>query len=375
MKKLVIISHTEHYVNSNDEVVGWGSTVNEINYLAAFWDEVVHVGCLYTANAPSGTASYTKKNIRFEAIPPYGGKSFLDKIKIFLKIPRILVVVYKNIQGASAVQLRLPTSMGLFLLPLFSFLFPRKYVFWVKYAGNWDTKGAPVSYQLQRWWLQKNCAKCKVTINGFWEKQPKHCLSFENPCLSIEDITKGKEVIGLKKFNTKFTLCFVGRLDAAKGMDVLIEALKKIDLNAIDAIHFVGDSEKRSFFEKQAAFLGSKAVFHGFLPKEGVHHLLALSHFLVLPSKSEGFPKVIAEAACYGTVPIVSSVGSISHYINESNGFVWNGLEALPYDVILKKAFSEPEMLLKNKAENLAMLAEKFTFIAYLEKLQQTILN
>ena len=46
-KKLVIISHTEHYVNSDGAIVGWGSTVNEINYLADYWSKVVHVACLY----------------------------------------------------------------------------------------------------------------------------------------------------------------------------------------------------------------------------------------------------------------------------------------------------------------------------------------
>ena len=41
-------------------------------------------------------------------------------------------------------------------------------------------------------------------------------------------------------------------------------------------------------------------------------------------SDNEGFPKVIAEAANYGCVPIVSNVSSIPHYINESNGFLWD---------------------------------------------------
>ncbi|MEZ4854629.1 hypothetical protein [Flavobacterium sp.] len=183
-KKLVIISHTEHYKNSNNQIVGWGSTINEINFLADYWEEIIHIGCFYDDKAPLSALPYSKENIRFEAIPPYGGKSFLDKLKIFIKIPKIIAIVYKNINGATEVQLRLPTSMGLFLLPLFSFVFPRKYTFWVKYAGNWKQKNPPISYRIQRWWLQQNFAKCKVTINGCWENQPSHCLSFENPCLT-----------------------------------------------------------------------------------------------------------------------------------------------------------------------------------------------
>ena len=374
-KKLVIISHTEHYKNSNEEIVGWGSTINEINYLANYWGEIVHVACFYDLAAPKSALPYKKNNIRFAPIPPYGGKSILDKVKILFKIPKIIYQVIKNVKNATEVQLRLPTSMGVFLLPLFSFFLSRKYTFWVKYAGNWNQVNPPMSYQFQKWWLKKNLAKCKVTINGFWNDQPEHCLSFENPCLTSEDIVIGLEVVKSKSFNSKFTLCFVGRLDEAKGVDVILESLKKIDLDKIEKVHFIGDSEKRNYFEEQAAFLGDKAFFYGFLNQTTVHQLLAESHFLLLPSKSEGFPKVIAEAACYGTIPIVSNVGSISHYINHSNGFLWHINENLSYDEVLKLAFHQDSCLLENKAKNLFNLAERFTFTNYLSKLKSEILN
>jgi hypothetical protein len=32
-KKLVIVSHTHHHFNPNGEILGWGPTVNELNYL------------------------------------------------------------------------------------------------------------------------------------------------------------------------------------------------------------------------------------------------------------------------------------------------------------------------------------------------------
>src|SRR5690606_11098200 len=193
-KKLVIISHTEHYKDSTGVIKGWGPTINEVNYLADYWEEVVHVGCLHHKKTPPSSLAYTRKNISFVAIPPYGGKSLRDKFMILFKIPRIITTVIKSVNGATEVQLRLPTSMGLFLLPLFSFFLPRTFTFWVKYAGNWNQENPPLSYTLQRWWLKKNYAKCKVTINGFWDNQPLHCYSFENPCLTQEDIERGKEI-------------------------------------------------------------------------------------------------------------------------------------------------------------------------------------
>lgn len=374
-KKLVVISHTEHYLDENNVVKGWGSTINEINFLAEHWEEIYHVGCLYSIPAPASSLPYTHQNIHFVPIPPYGGKRFFDKVFIVSKIPKIIVQVVKTIRGASEVQLRLPTSMGLFLLPLFSFLIPRKFTFWVKYAGNWSQENPPMSYQIQRWWLQKNIAKCKVTINGFWENQPKHCMSFENPCLTNEDIVNGRIIASNKIFEAPFVFCFVGRLEAAKGMDKIIVALKNIPIEKIDKIHFIGDGSETAKYKKETGFLGSKAIFHGFLSKENVHELLGESHFLLLPSESEGFPKVIAEGACYGVIPVVSNVGSIGHYINDRNGFLWNVSSGESYNSILLQAVQTDKLLLKEMSATVGELAEKFTFDNIMVKLHTQIFS
>ena len=90
-KKLVIISHTEHYKNESNQIVGWGATINEINFLADYWDEVVHIACLYkNKHPPKSSLPYLKPNIKFKAIPPYGGKKLSDKLLIVIKIPKII---------------------------------------------------------------------------------------------------------------------------------------------------------------------------------------------------------------------------------------------------------------------------------------------
>lgn len=373
-RKLVIISHTEHYKNHNQEIVGWGPTINEINFLADYWDEIVHIGCFYNSEAPRSALNYTKNNIRFVGIPPFGGKTISAKLGIFLKIPIIISTVIKNVKNASEVQLRLPTSMGLFLLPLFSFFLPRKYIFWVKYAGNWNQENPPISYKIQRWWLLKNIAKCKVTINGFWENQPKHCFSFENPCLTLQRIEEGKSVVQIKNFRQPYTFVFVGRLENAKGVDRILESFEKISNDKIDRIHFIGDGDLTDYYVKKAAFLKDKILFHGFLSSSEVHSILRQSHFFLLPSTaSEGFPKVIAEAACYGTVPIVSNISSIPHYINNSNGFVWDITSSKKYDELISEAIEEKNLTIKSN--NIFFLAEKFTFMNYFQKLENEIFN
>lgn len=51
-KKLLIISHTEHFQNADGRIVGWGATVNEVNFLANYWEDVVHIGCFYEKPPP-----------------------------------------------------------------------------------------------------------------------------------------------------------------------------------------------------------------------------------------------------------------------------------------------------------------------------------
>ncbi len=374
-KKLVIISHTEHHFD-NGVIKGWGSTINEINYLSEYWEEVVHVACLHKTKTPPSSLPYTKNNITFVPIPPYGGKRLKDKILIFTKIPSIIRQVLKSIEGASEVQLRLPTSMGLFLLPLFSFFVPRKFTFWVKYAGNWNEKKPPLSYAIQRFWLKKNWAKCKVTINGFWEKQQSHCYSFENPCLTLEALEDGKKNAALKTFDSPFVFTFVGRLEGPKGVNRIIEALKGIPLEKIEKVHFIGDGNTMAFYKKETDYLKEKVAFHGFIGSDIVHEIIKKSHFLLLPSTaSEGFPKVIAEAACYGVIPIVSNVGSIGHYINERNGFVWDLNSNQQFYTCLAKAIETTAFLLKEKSKNVQGVAEKFTFVNYYNKLENLLFN
>lgn len=367
--KLLIVSHTEHFQTSDGKLVGWGPTVNEVNFMADYWEEVVHIGCLHQKAAPESALPYRHSNIRFVPISPYGGKSVFEKLKILFKIPKIIRMVIKNLDEASEVQLRLPTAMGIFLLPLFAFCLQRKYTLWVKYAGNWNQKNPPLSYGLQRWFLKKNFARCKVTINGFWPDQPAHCYSFENPSLTEDHIANGKQIAAQKVFFPPFTLAFVGRLEDAKGVSRIIEALKNIPVEKIEKVHFIGSGDDLEKYKNASRFLGEKVLFHGFQNSEKVHQLLAESHFLLLPSASEGFPKVIAEAACYGCIPIVSNVGSIPHYISEEEGFVWPFKNDGSYAEVVREAVQSSPDSLAAQSQSILALAEKFTYASYYKKL------
>ncbi len=377
MQKLVIISHTEHQQAADGSFVGWGPTINEINYLSQYWSEVVHVACIEKGVTEKGSSvAYSNSNVHFEDIPTFGGKQIWHKLDILWKMPRILWKVQKSLKGASHVQLRVPMGIGIFLIPFFALRNKSKYVFWVKYANNWGANSIPLGYKIQRWLLKENVTKSKVTINGFWPNQPEHCISFENPCLTEMQISEGKFVIDSKKFDSPFNLIFVGRIDAAKGVDILIDFIGKITIADIGFFHIIGEGDLKSQLEKAINEIGIPSKFYGNLTQVELFEILKKAHCILLPSKSEGFPKVLAEAMNYGCIPIASNVGSISHYIKD-------GVSGIILDhITVRSLISAWQGFLNLNAQSKLRIAKngleishKFTVEKYLHKLKLEIFN
>lgn len=368
LKKLVIISHTEHSLLSKNVPVGWGPTVNEINFLSQYWEEVIHVACLNKGKADGSFLPYTSENIKFQAIPTFGGKSLREKLTVFTRSITILKIILTSLNGASHVQIRVPMGIGIYVLPFFLFV-PRKFILWVKYANNWQHVSNSLGYRFQRWFLQSNLLKAPVTINGFWENQPTHCISFENPCLNEDQIERGLKIN--KKFNGGFKFVFAGRLEAPKGVDLIIEIINKLPVNKIEEWVFIGDGPLKQSLENACKLTKINARFTGFVNQLEVHKELETAHFLVLPSRSEGFPKIVAEAWNYQCIPIASAVGSIPHYLNEKNGIL---LESITENGLLKALVKmldlSPEEL-KVVSDLGCQEAKRFTFSHYMNQLKQ----
>lgn len=371
--KLAVISHTEHYKQSDGTIVGWGPTVSEINHLAKDFEEIYHIAFLHPGTPPPSSLPYTSSKIKFVSLKPVGGKGLIAKIEILFNIPKILNRIRKTLKQVDVFQLRTPTGIGVFLIPYLTFFSKKKG--WYKYAGNWNQQNAPLGYRLQRWMLKNQ--KRKVTINGRWPNQPKHCLTFENPCLTEKEREYGLQILNSKTFVAPFTFCFVGRLEDAKGVQRIIEAFSDFDnLEKLKTIHFIGDGEKMEHYKKQCTGLGLPALFHGFLERQEVFEIYKKSQFLMLPSTaSEGFPKVIAEAMNYGCLPLVSNVSSIAQYVGVKNGFIIDPCTSKQFNIELTKATYREPAILKNMAFQAHKDVIDFTFGNYRNRIQNDILK
>lgn len=375
--KLAIISHTEHYLDTTGSAVGWGPTVREINHLAPHFEKIYHVACLHEGAPPPSSLRYTGENIEFVPIPPSGGNTLWEKLSVILTMPEVIRQVSRIIRQVDYFQVRLPTGIGNYLL-LWLKIYRPKAKFWIKYAGNWAQNNPPPGYAFQKWFLRKNFLKCKVTVNGRWPGQPLHVLSFENPCLTEQERIEGEETLQAKSYDGNLDFVFVGRLEEEKGVGRILAAFREFkNESRIGTLRLIGDGPSRSMYEKIAKEHTINVKFYGFLNREELNGLFALSHVLLLPSSaSEGFPKVIAEGANYGCIPVVSDISSLPQYIQYGiNGFVMPSLDVDGLKYCIDNLISMNGDDLKQMAGKAHEMGNKFTYDYYNTRIARDILG
>jgi glycosyltransferase involved in cell wall biosynthesis len=122
-------------------------------------------------------------------------------------------------------------------------------------------------------------------------------------------------------------LLFVGRLSLAKGIGYLIGALSLLKTDRPIVLDIVGDGPEIDILKAQAGSLDAERAevrFHGQLPHgRELFSCYKKADIFVLPSISEGLPKVIFEAMA-NSVPIVCTcVGGIEKFlINERSAMI-----------------------------------------------------
>ncbi|WP_270641868.1 glycosyltransferase family 4 protein [Paraclostridium sordellii] len=142
-----------------------------------------------------------------------------------------------------------------------------------------------------------------------------------------QDIKEKK--ITLKEKNS-VNLLYVGYLRQEKGLNYLLEALKLLERNTEKDIvlNIVGDGEEYESLNQLVKELGieEKVNFKGYVPLgEALFQIYRENDIFVLPSLSEGTPRVLIEAMANGLAVIATDVGGIPYSItNNYNGILIN---------------------------------------------------
>jgi len=118
-------------------------------------------------------------------------------------------------------------------------------------------------------------------------------------------------------------ILFVGRLDVAKGLRELIEAVASLrGSRPLLRCYLVGDGQDRNVILEQIARLGAERWI-ALVPSctmDQVAVWMAAADLVALPSYREGCPNVVIEALAAGRPVVASDVGGIPELLDENSG-------------------------------------------------------
>ena len=140
---------------------------------------------------------------------------------------------------------------------------------------------------------------------------------------------------------------FVGSLVIGKNpmyaLELVCKLIKKGNKVTLD---IYGEGSERENLENyiQNNKLEDHIVLHGNQNKETVKKAYQKSHFVILPSKSEGWPKAIAEGMFWGCVPVSTQVSCMPFMLDFGN-------RGILLDMNLKSDISQITALLKDKSD------------------------
>lgn len=120
--------------------------------------------------------------------------------------------------------------------------------------------------------------------------------------------------------NQDFTIGFVGRLDThTKGLDLLIKAFEIFSKQQPNSkLWIVGDGEGKSFLENHIKENSLESVVL-WGKKFGAEkdELISKMHIFAHPSRNEGLPTAVLEAAALGTPTIVTHATNVAEYVSK----------------------------------------------------------
>lgn len=151
-------------------------------------------------------------------------------------------------------------------------------------------------------------------------------------------------------------LLFVGRLQARKRVDLLLEACR--DLQPRPEVWIVGDGPERQALEELASRSFPEARFTGALQGEALREQYTHADLLVLPGTGG---LAVQEAMAYGLPVIVAEGdGTQEDLVQSENGWLVSPGDGEGLVLALRQALSDPQRLLRMGAASHRSTVERF---------------
>lgn len=369
MDNLLIITCVNHF-EKEGKYYAYGPYTREMNLWIAQKEKVTVLAPLSIEQSPGKIdLAYEHPNLTFKPVPAYHIQSWAARFRALWQIPLIISKLVLEMARASHIHIRTPGNMGL-LAMFVQILFPSKPKI-IKYAGNWDPESAqPLTFKIQRniansTFLTKNS---KVLVYGNWADSTTNVVPMFTATYRINE-AESVEKIPLKE---KIKLVFVGAIYAGKNPETGIYLSKLLKDRGINfEFTYCGDGVMMKEIQTLAKELGvsEEVVFLGNVSAGEIKNILKESHFLIFISRTEGWPKAVAEAMFWGCIPFTSNVSCVPEMVGR-NGERGVLLKNNPEDIIEALIpFIEDQELFQQTSQRAMQWSREFT----LEKFQDAI--
>jgi glycosyltransferase involved in cell wall biosynthesis len=312
--KFAIITHVIHGKVS-DNYFGYEPYVREMNLWIKNVSEVLIVAPLHTSPKTPIQEFYQHDKITFVSVKNFDITNLKMAIVSIIVIPKIVWKIYKTMKQADHIHLRCPGNIGL-LGCFVQILFPSKPKT-AKYAGNWDPNSKqPFTYRLQKWILSNTVLtkNMKVLVYGDWNNSTENI----KPFFTASYFDKDKIEVVPRDLKSTISFLFVGTLSNGKQPLYAIQLIEKLYLNGHNVkLSLYGEGSERAMLETYISNnkLESIVFLKGNQNQETIKKAYIENHFVVLPSLSEGWPKVVAEGMFWGCLPIASKVSCVPNML------------------------------------------------------------
>ena len=360
LTKLAVITHVTHKNLGNNIYAAYGPYVKEMNLWFRHVGDVEIVAPL-SGKTPDKIDLPYAKPINLTSVPEIDLTEFKAALYSLISLPYIFFRTIGAMRRADHIHLRCPGNMGL-IGCIAQIFFPQKPKS-AKYAGNWDPNSAqPLTYRIQRKLLNNTflTKNIKVMVYGSWPDATKNVVPFFTA--SYRDSQKTK--IEPRLINRKnLRLIFVGALIESKQPILSVQIVEKLLQSGITSeLDIFGNGPEMGRLKEYVSShnLSDQIRIHGNQPAAIVEEYFRQAHFLIFLSRSEGWPKVVAEAMWWGCLPITTAVSCVPEMLgNESRGSL------IPWDtdIAVSKitSYLEDGELYRKKAIAASEWAQQFT--------------
>ncbi len=357
---LLVVSDTA-MIQSDGQVLVFDPVLREMRVIEDMFDSIIWLGATTLNNKPSLKPVNSSK-IKTVMLPCVSRSGLINIFFVILAYPVFFYQVLKYLPAATHIHTRGPSHPA-FVAILISLL-DKKRIYAHKYAGEWTMNNIPFTYRVQRAILRRiRKNNVRITISGRNSTNHQNVFDLKNPCIYEHELQDMNAAGKIKDFSGELNLIFAGNMMHSKGILKLLQALKSETLSKRYVnLFIVGGGKLLEEVRQQAeGITGLTTIVTGNLSREELNKLYAMSHILILPSSSESFPKVIAEAAAYGCIPVTTNLSAISKQITDGvNGFLMDTTAVSDILDALNKVAAQRS--LKDVSNNAINMSHLFTY-------------